>query len=732
MSRTVAIGAAQMGPVQRDHTRKDVVERLVDLLHQAAASGCELVVYPELALTTFFPRWFVEDLTAVDEYYERSMPGPDTQPLFDEAARLGIGFCLGYAELTPDGHRYNTQVLVERDGRVVARYRKVHIPGHEHHEPDRPFQHAERHYFEPGPDEPGVWPAFGGRVGMMICNDRRWPETYRVMGLQGVELILCGYNTPIHYAPDPSQDILQGFHNALVMQSGAYQNGTWVVGVAKGGVEEGVDSLAQSCIIAPSGQIVAQALTTGDELVTARCDLDWCRRYTGTLFDFDRYRRPELYGRITAQRGVEIVTAIETTHSRFHRQRHARGGAVGPSAPAGRPAGGAGHHLAQGRLLTVGSVRLLHGAGRRARRRRLPDLAGQGGGALGRHRSKGSTEDERQRFADAFAACGGLQCGFCIPGIVVRAKAQIDKKGADLTRGDMARHLGAHLCRCTGYVKVLDAIEAVAAGKELEASLPGGVGTSGARYEAGELTLGDRGYVDDIRVPGMLHAALHLTDHTRADIHRIDIESARKAPGVVAVYTAADIPGELRVGIIHTDWPIMIPEGGRTSYAGDVLAIVVAETRQQARAAAELVTVDYGVLRPFTDPKAALEDPEPAVWGTDSNTLSVSEYRRGDADAALSASAHVVEETFRTQRIEHAFLEPEATLAVPDPARRTMHVYSGGQGVWDDRNQIASVLGVDPSGSPSSWCRTAAPSAARRTWPTRPTPRSPRGCCSAR
>jgi xanthine dehydrogenase molybdenum-binding subunit len=168
---------------------------------------------------------------------------------------------------------------------------------------------------------------------------------------------------------------------------------------------------------------------------------------------------------------------------------------------------------------------------------------------------------------------------------------------------------------------------------------------------------------------------------------------------VVAVYTAADIPGELRVGIIHTDWPIMIPEGGRTSYAGDVLAIVVAETRQQAREAAERVRVDYGVLRPFTDPHQALEDPEPAVWGTDSNTLSVSEYQRGDVDEALAASAHVVEETFRTQRIEHAFLEPEATLAVPvarPDGSRGLHVYSGGQGVWDDRNQIASVLAVEP------------------------------------
>jgi predicted amidohydrolase len=306
VTRIVTVGAAQLGPVARDHTRKEVVERLVELLHQAAGHGCDLVVYPELALTTFFPRWYVEDIAEFDEFYEREMPGPDTQPLFDEASRLGVGFCLGYAELTDDGHRYNSQILVERDGQVVARYRKVHIPGHEQNEPDRPFQHAERYYFEPGPDEPGVWRAFGGLVGMMICNDRRWPETYRVMGLQGVELILCGYNTPVHYPPDPSQDILQGFHNSLVMQSGAYQNGTWVVGVAKGGVEEGVDMIAQSCVIAPSGQIVAQAFTNDDELLVARCDLDWCQRYKETLFDFDRYRRPELYGRIIAQRGVVL------------------------------------------------------------------------------------------------------------------------------------------------------------------------------------------------------------------------------------------------------------------------------------------------------------------------------------------------------------------------------------------------------------------------------------------
>ena len=313
---------------------------------------------------------------------------------------------------------------------------------------------------------------------------------------------------------------------------------------------------------------------------------------------------------------------------------------------------------------------------------------------------EGLDDAERTRFTDAFAACGGLQCGFCIPGIVMRAKAQIDKKGAALERDDMARHLGAHLCRCTGYVKVLDAIEAVAQGRPVDPHLPAGIGTDGAKYEAAELTLGDRGYVDDMRVPGMLHAALHLTAHTRADIRRIDVTRAKAAPGVVAVFTAADIPGAQYVGIIYKDWPVLIGEGQRTSYAGDVLAVVVADTKQHARAAAGLVDVEYDVHRPITDPVAAIADPEVAVFGTTSNVLSVSAYSRGDTDAALAQSAHVVHEVFQTQRIEHAFLEPESTLAVPSrdaDGRRHLHVYSGGQGVWDDRDQIASLLALDTS-----------------------------------
>lgn len=310
---------------------------------------------------------------------------------------------------------------------------------------------------------------------------------------------------------------------------------------------------------------------------------------------------------------------------------------------------------------------------------------------------EGVDADERQRFADAFASCGGLQCGFCIPGIVMRAKAQIDRKGAGLERADMARHLGAHLCRCTGYVKVLDAIEAVAKGTPVDPRLPGGVGTSGAKYQAAELTLGDRGYVDDIRVPGMLHGALRLTDHARADVVRIDTSRALAAPGVEAVFTQADIPGTQFVGIIYKDWPVFIGEGQRTSYAGDVLAIVVADTKQHAREAAKLVDVEYRVLRPITDPVSAIDDPEPAVWGTDTNVLSRSTYRRGDVDTDLESSAHTVHEVFQTQRIEHAFLEPESTLAVPSrrsDGSRHLHVYSGGQGVWDDRDQIAALLAV--------------------------------------
>lgn len=306
MPRLINVAAAQLGPIARSDSRSSVVARLLAQLHQAHAMGCQLVVFPELALTTFFPRWYLEDPAELDAFYEREIPGAHTRPLFEAAARLGLGFYLGYAELVLENgrsRRYNSAILVGQDGAIIGKYRKVHLPGHAENEPWRRFQHLEKRYFEPGPGF-SVWRAFGGVVGMALCNDRRWSETYRVMGLQGVEMILLGYNTPVHNPPAPEHDDLSMFHNHLVMQAGAYQNGTWVVGVAKSGKEEGCELIGGTCIIAPSGEIVAACSTKGDELAIARCDLDLCHSYKSTTFNFERHRRPEVYGLITERRGA--------------------------------------------------------------------------------------------------------------------------------------------------------------------------------------------------------------------------------------------------------------------------------------------------------------------------------------------------------------------------------------------------------------------------------------------
>jgi predicted amidohydrolase len=298
MSRMLTIAAAQLGPIPRSEPRRAVVARLMGLMREAHAMGCKIVVYPEVAMTAFFPHWWIESEAELDSYFEAELPGPDTQPLFDLAKRLGMGFCLGYAELaTEDGarRRYNAALLVDGSGKTIGKYRKVHLPGHFEHEPWRPFQNLEKRYFRVGNLGFPVWDAFGGRVGMLICNDRRWPEAYRVQGLQGVELTLIGYNTPAHNPAAPEQDGLSNFHNHLSMQAGAYQNGTWVVGVAKCGTEEGVHQIGQSAIIAPSGEIVAMASTLDDELVVARCDLDLCRQYKEKIWDFPVNRQPQYY-----------------------------------------------------------------------------------------------------------------------------------------------------------------------------------------------------------------------------------------------------------------------------------------------------------------------------------------------------------------------------------------------------------------------------------------------------
>jgi predicted amidohydrolase len=314
MPRIVTIGAAQLGPIAKSEGRKQVVDRLLKHLHDAKQAGCDLVVFPELALTTFFPRWFSENPAWIDSWFERQMPGPETQPLFDAAVRLQIGFKLGYAELAvEDGHtrRFNTAILVGKDGRIVGKYRKIHLPGHAEHDPRRSFQHLEKRYFEVGNLGFRVFDAFGGKVGMLICNDRRWPEAYRCLGLQGVELVMIGYNTPVHHPLTPEHDRLGWFHNQLVMQAGAYQNATWVVGVAKCGAEEGVPMVACSQIIAPTGETVAMCTSEGDELVVARCDLDAGRSYRETTFNFAAHRQPHDYALITATTGpVDTATAL--------------------------------------------------------------------------------------------------------------------------------------------------------------------------------------------------------------------------------------------------------------------------------------------------------------------------------------------------------------------------------------------------------------------------------------
>jgi predicted amidohydrolase len=306
VTRELTVAAAQLGPVGRHEPRAAVVGRIIDLLHQAKAEGVELAVFPEMALTTFFPRWLIEDEAEVAGFFETEMPGPETRPLFETAAAFGIGFYLGYCEAVEEAgasRRYNSSILVGADGRILGKYRKVHLPGNAVYDPVLKLQHLEPHYFEPGDLGFPVWQAFGGRVGMCICNDRRWPETYRVMGLQGVELILLGYNSPAELPDMPGMDRHRSLHHLLPMQAGAHQNGAWVVASAKAGLEEGCDMMGESCVVAPTGEVVALAATLEDELVVRRINLD-ATAQAKLFFDFGTYRRPECYGLITERRAA--------------------------------------------------------------------------------------------------------------------------------------------------------------------------------------------------------------------------------------------------------------------------------------------------------------------------------------------------------------------------------------------------------------------------------------------
>jgi predicted amidohydrolase len=309
LTRILRAAAAQMGPTQKADSREHTLTRMLKLLEEAAAEGASLVVFPELAFTTFFPRWLLEG-EALDRYFERGMPNPAVAPLFDRARELRIGFYVGYAELTSAGGRYNASILTGRDGEILGRYRKVHLPGSTEPRAGARYQQLEKRYFQYG--DLG-FPAFrtgadwhDAIMGMMICNDRRWPEAWRVLGMQGVELICLGYNSAAY---DPNGGVtedgaLRTFHSKLVVQANAYMNATWAIAVAKAGEEDGSGLIGGSCIVDPNGRIVAESQTLADEVIVADIDLDLCRQGKDKMFNFAAHRRPEQYTVITERAGV--------------------------------------------------------------------------------------------------------------------------------------------------------------------------------------------------------------------------------------------------------------------------------------------------------------------------------------------------------------------------------------------------------------------------------------------
>ena len=339
---------------------------------------------------------------------------------------------------------------------------------------------------------------------------------------------------------------------------------------------------------------------------------------------------------------------------------------------------------------------------------------------------EGVPEAKRRLLARAFVREGAVQCGFCTPGIMVRAVSVLERgKGDD--RESVARALSGHLCRCTGYGRIFDAI-AAAAGAWDSGELPEvagplrppvfatghaaaatGVGASAPRYLGLDYALGVKPFIADMRVDGMMHGAVVLAAHPRARVLAIDVAPALAQPGVARVVTAADVPGERLVGTIVRDWPVFVAAGETTRCVGDVLVLVVADSQFHARRGAAAVQVRYEVLAPVTSPEEALLPDAPRLHER-GNVLEVCAFTRGDVNGALPASAHVVTERFQTQRIEHAFLEPEACLAVPHPPNPgtgdrgpgtgegpntvAVLVYSQGQGVHEDQAQIAAVLGV--------------------------------------
>ena len=307
---------------------------------------------------------------------------------------------------------------------------------------------------------------------------------------------------------------------------------------------------------------------------------------------------------------------------------------------------------------------------------------------------EGLPADQHELWAGCFVAAGASQCGFCSPGVVMKAEALLHRNPYP-TREEIAHAIAGNFCRCTGYVKIMDAIELAARTKRgepaPEVDRSGRIGARTGRYLSRELALGLTHFVNDMRLPGMLHGAIRWSDHPRARALRIDTSKARAHPGVVAVATWRDVPGDRSQGLIIDDWRQFVAEGETTNYVGDILAAVAATSRAAAREAASIIEVEYDALEPLTDPFEAMAIGAPEIH-EGGNVLSVSSVKRGDLDAVLASAAHVATETFQTQFVEHAFLEPESALAVPEEGG--LHVYSQGQGVWEDRRQIASLLAL--------------------------------------
>ena len=284
MARWVKVAAAQMGPINEGTSRDEVVDRMLALLERAIAERVELIAYPEMALTTYFPKKIRDDY---EQFFENEVPPKALEPLLRRAREAGVAVHVGFCEKA-GSHHFNTALLTDEHGALAGTYRKIHLPGRP--SPDGFAQVYEVRYFETGDTGYRVFPTRAAKVGIAICQDRRYPETYRCLGLQGADIVLIGYNTPL--SP------LALDQNELVLRAGAYENSLFVIGVAKAGVEDGLELIGGSCIVGPLGQVLAKAATTGDELIAARIDLDWMTP-ARKRWDFYSRRHPQYYGLLT-------------------------------------------------------------------------------------------------------------------------------------------------------------------------------------------------------------------------------------------------------------------------------------------------------------------------------------------------------------------------------------------------------------------------------------------------